>query len=131
MRSEIPIIRELGAEVVLIANGKPHHADSFRKDLKLTNPIYVDPKLGTYKAMKLNYGKFRTLGPIVFWYAFKALRAGFRNTKVTGDIWQQGGTFLILPNGNIPYHYVCKHAGDHPDPKDVISVLRAGVTKKA
>lgn len=123
MRSEINPIRQTGAELVIIANGKPHHAESFRKDLKLSNPIFVDPKLGTYKALKLEHGIWKTFKPIVWVHAFRAYMSGFRQRKTTGDPWQQGGTFVILPNGQVPYHYICKHPGDHPDPKDFLSVL--------
>lgn len=123
MRLEVNSIRQTGAELVIIANGKPHHADSFRKDLKLTNPIFVDPKLGTYKALKLKYGFWYTLGPIGWWSAIIALSKGYRNKKYTGDVWQQGGTFLVMPNGQVPYHYISKHPGDHPNPKDFITIL--------
>jgi peroxiredoxin len=123
LRSEVNAIHQNGAELVIIGNGKPHHAETFRKDLKLASPIYVDPKLGTYRALKLERGIWKTFQPIVWWHALKAFRQGFRQKSTTGDPWQHGGTFVILPNGQVIYHYISKHAGDHPNPKDFINSL--------
>lgn len=130
MRTFIPEIHQSGAELVIIGNGKPHHADAFRADLKLETPLYVDPKMGTYRALNLKYGIWRTFDPLSLkgWMtALTAFRAGFRNKKVTGDPWQQGGLFLVMPNGQVPYHYISKNAGDLPPVDDVMAALRTAV----
>lgn len=113
--------------MITVGNGKPHHAENFRNEIKMISPLYVDPKLGCYKAMNLKSSIWRTFGPMAWLQAFRAYRKGYRVTGVTGDPWQQGGTFVVLPNGQVPYHYICKHAGDHPDPNEFISVLATAV----
>ena len=47
--------------------------------------------------------------------------AGFRQGKVRGDPWQQGGVLVVLPGGRVVYRYLSSAAGDHPAPAAVVA----------
>jgi hypothetical protein len=127
LRTQLSSIHETGAELIIIGNGKPHHAESFRRDMQMTSPLYVDPKMGTYRALNLRNGIWYTFTPAAWLMAFRAYRQGYRITGVKSDPWQQGGTFVVLPNGEVPYHYISKHSGDHPPAQDFLAALRSAV----
>jgi peroxiredoxin len=124
LRSEISKIRQLGAELVVIGNGKPHHAKLFKEELELPFQLYVDPNLGTYNLLKMNRSVWYTIGPPSWITAWKAFRAGFRQKRTMGEPWIQGGVLVVTPSGQITYQYISKHAGDHPDYTDFMEVLR-------
>ena len=90
-------------------------------------PLFSDPDLNTYRAAELKRSIWRTIGPPAWGHAFRAFRSGFRQSSVKGDPWQEGGVFVILPNGKAPYRYVSQEAGDHPEPKDVLAALKSAV----
>lgn len=128
MEQLLPIvaaIHDAGAELVVIGNGKPHFAEGFREEVKLSTPIYTDPEQQTYKLLGLKNSKWAVLNPARFPVLVRQLRAG--KTQIKGDPWQQGGVFIIMPDGKIPYSYISEAPGDHPEPKDVLAALRKAV----
>ena len=129
LRPEVDAIHKLGGELVVVGNGKPFFAAAFREDMGLDTPLFVDTELNAYTAAGLKRGIWRTIGPPAWLNGIRALRKGFRQSSVKGDPWQEGGVFIIMPNGKAPYRYISEAAGDHPDPKDVVSALRDSVSK--
>ncbi|MEZ4567852.1 MAG: peroxiredoxin-like family protein [Desulfobacterales bacterium] len=65
------------------------------ESFSFTGEMYVDPSLKTYKAFRLVRGVGRTLGPSSILRGFSAMKKGFRQGKSAGDLWQQGGMFVI------------------------------------
>jgi hypothetical protein len=124
LRDQLSSIHQTGAELIVIGNGKPHHAEAFRLDLEMSTPLYVDQNLGTYQALKLRRSIWATFNPMVWITILRAIRAGFRIEEVKGDLFQQGGTFVVLPNGDVPYHHINKNTGDIPPWQDFLEVLR-------
>lgn len=124
MRDEYPAITAAGAQVVAIGNGQPWHARAFREDAQIPFPLWVDPEMRAYQAAGLRRSVLRTFSPRALAHATRALRSGFRQTKVQGDPWQHGGAFLITPQGHTLYHQVSREAGDHADIPTVLNTLR-------
>jgi len=54
------------------------------------------------------------LGPRVWIAAIKAMAAGFRQGKATGDVHQMPGMFLVR-DGRVAWMHAYAHAGDRPD----------------
>ena len=54
------------------------------------------------------------LGPRVWIAAIKAMAAGFRQGKATGDVHQMPGMFLVR-EGRVAWMHAYAHAGDRPD----------------
>jgi peroxiredoxin len=121
---KVPTIRALHAELAVVGNGKPHHAKAFQADSRLDFPLFVDPDLRAYAAAGLRHGVFSSFNARSLSNALGALRKGFRQGRTQGDPWQQGGTFVITPQGKTLYTHVSQVAGDHADLDAVIASLR-------
>jgi hypothetical protein len=129
LRPEIDEIHNIGAELVVVGNGKPHFAKAFREEHKLTTPLFTDPEQNSYRAAGLKRSVWNTIGPHMLPKLFKQLAGNYGLIK--GDPWQQGGVFIVLPNGEAPYTFFSGGAGDHPAIPDIIKALRSAVKKKA
>ena len=116
-------IRERGAELVIVGNGAPHFAKTFREDFAIDGPLLVDPELRAYRAAALRRGRVEILSPRVAWNGFRALRGGARQQSVQGDPWQLGGVFVIRPDDSLVFEHRSREAGDHPPVSDVLEAL--------
>ena len=127
MRSEIPAIHKTGAELVVVGNGNAYFAKTFRNEHQLTTPLFTDPKRASYQAAGLKYGFWRTLGPKSWGQLMRQLKN--RLTKIKGDPWQQGGVFIVMPDGSVPYHHISEVSSDQPLPQDIIGALQTAVKR--
>ena len=125
MRDEIESIHALGAELVIVGNGKREFAANFRTDMELEGPLFVDPELHAYRAAGLRRGRVELLSPRMPLNALRSLRAGHRQTGVEGDPWQLGGVFVIRPGGELVYRQASREAGDHAPVAEILSALEA------
>ena len=116
-------IRKLGAELVVVGNGRPEHAADFWREQNLTFPLLVDQEMKAYKAAGLKRGITDTINLRMFRHGVRALRKGFRQQKLQGDPWQLGGVFVITPTGKIPYEQKSREAEDHPEPAEILGAL--------
>ncbi len=124
MREKVDEIHKLGAELVIVGNGRVEFATAFQKKLKLETPLYVDPSLASYNAAGLKRGKLATIGPRNFLPALKALFTGNFQGRVQGDPYQQGGAFIILPGDKLAYSYISKRSSDRPPIKKILKKLQ-------
>lgn len=124
LRGTVPAIRALGAELVVVGNGGPSHAQHFRDEQKLDFPLLVDPKLQAYEAAGLRRSVLSNFSFGALRSAARALGSGHRQGWTQGDPWQQGGTFVITPDGRTLFSYISREAGDHADVNQVLQVLR-------
>ena len=125
MRDQRPRIQALGAELVVVGNGQPEHAQDFQQQYGLTFPLLVDPDLEAYAAAGLRRDLGSTFNLRTAGNALRALKGGNRQTKTKGDPWQQGGAFVITPAGEVLLQQVSQAAGDHVDPQRIIAALEA------
>lgn len=128
MRDVRQRINNAGAEVVIVGRGSPQQAASFVYDFEIPMPVYSDPSLAVYQALGAKRGWWSTLNPRVLLNGARATRGGFRQTKRRGVPNQQGGVFVIRPDGSIPYAYLSNEAGDHPAPADVAAAVESAVS---
>ena len=119
-----PAIHALGAELVLVGNGNRFFAQAFAEDYGVKTPVLVDPDLAAYGVLDLRRGVSTTFGKGSLKAARRAWDGGFRQGRTQGDPFQQGGVFVILPDGSVPFAHVSETAGDHPDEDAVIEALR-------
>lgn len=124
MRGKVAEIRGLGAELVVVGNGRPDQAADFRRQENLDFPLLVDPEMSAYRAAGLKRGITDALSLGTLRHAVRAYRQGFRQSSVQGDPWQLGGTMVITPENKVLFRHVNRDAGDHPDPKDILDVLK-------
>ena len=126
LRPHLPALHDAGARLVVIGSGAPHFVAGFRELLDLPPEIVVlcDPELASYRLLGFRRGAGSTLGYRAVKHGLRALRAGFRQGKTMGDAYQQGGVLVVLPGGQIAYHYASEVAGDHPPPQAIVGALR-------
>ena len=125
MRDELHQITDAGAQLVVVGNGKTHHAASFIEDEKLTFPVYVDPDLVAYKLAGLRRDLASTLKLSALGNAMRAMKSGHTQSGLKGDAWQQGGVFVIQqPENTVSMAYVSEAAGDHPNIESIIKSIK-------
>lgn len=117
-----------GVGLVAVGSGKPDQAGEFVKSFSFTGEMYVDPSLKTYKAFNLVRGLWRTLGLSAVKRGLTAMKNGFRQGKSAGDLWQQGGMFVIGPGDRMLFAHRNQGAGDHADLDAVLEVIRAEIS---
>lgn len=123
MRDVKPQIDERGARVVVVGNGTPRHAQMFAEDDDVPFTLWVDPQMEAYRAAGLRRGLRAAFSRRSAGHMARALRGGFRQTKVQGDAWQNGGVFVITAKGETAFEQVSREAGDHAAVADILAAL--------
>ena len=112
---------EAGARLIIVGNGAPHFIAGFRQKTGFDGEIYTDPGRRAYAALDLHRDLGSTFNLRTIRSAWRAFSSGNRQTSIEGDPWQQGGVFVVAPDGEIVYGYASQHAGDHPPVKSLIA----------
>ena len=116
MESHKDEFTKLGLPVVAIALGKPKHAERYCGRLAPSISCYCDGvETAVYTAYGLEQGKMSFLNPGLVKAGARAMAAGHRLGKTTGDVYMLPGSFIIDGAGVVQYAYYSQHAGDHPD----------------
>jgi hypothetical protein len=110
-----------GVALVAIGSGSPEGAAHFAKKLRFSGEMYVNQDLGAYKAFRLERGLLETLGPTSLIRGIQAMKKGFRQGRTDGDLWQQGGVFVLGPGNRLLFQHRNAFAGDHADLDAVLS----------
>ncbi len=125
MREHVPSIQAAGATLVVVGNGQPWQAKAFLDDFPIDATLLVDPKLEAYAAAGLKRSMASTMVNLKsLKHGRRAMKAGFRQGKVQGDPWQQGGAFVVTPDHHVHFKHTSGEAGDHVDPLAFIAALR-------
>ena len=122
---------ELDAAPVALAavgSGSARSAGVFVQAFDFTGEMYVDEGLNAYRAFGLHRGVSKTLGIASLRKGLAALKKGFRQGPSQGDLWQQGGVFVIGPGDRLHFAHRDRFAGDLADPR---AVLAAAVGEQA
>ncbi|MEP6872144.1 MAG: AhpC/TSA family protein [Anaerolineaceae bacterium] len=117
----IPRIHAVGGELLILGNGTPEQAQWFVEDYRVVTPVFTDPALRSHTIV--GAGKQRIFSPRTLVRAIGAMRKGFRQNGVKGAALQLGGVFVISADGGMPYQYLSRFAGDHPDPEGAVAAL--------
>ncbi len=125
MRTHEPALTAAGARLVFVGTGLPAMAADFARTHAGGHAVLSDPQRRAFAAA----GMRRTLWSTLHWRllanAWRALRAGFRQTKVQGDPWQQGGVLVFDARGVVRHQEVDGAAGDVLDVAAVLAAARA------
>ncbi len=108
---------------MILGNGSPQQASWFLEDYPIEATVLVDHERAAYRivgAKRPRIAGVRTLAA-----AWRAFRKGFRQSGTKGDALQLGGVFVLTPEQKMPYLYVSRFAGDHPDPAESVRKIEA------
>ena len=107
----------------MVGHGSIQEARAFRDEAKLTVRLLTDPSRQSYRALGMRRSVASVLRPAVLARSVRAHRAGFRQSRVAGDPWQQGGVLVITPGGVERFRFISRQAGDHPTPSQILAAL--------
>lgn len=116
-------IHALGAELVVLGNGGAEHVRWFREDFGIETPVFSDTTGQAYRAVGAKRGFFSGANPATMLASLRAFAKGYRQSGTRGDRYQQGGVFVIMPDGSMPFRYLSRYAGDHPATATVVAAL--------
>ena len=103
---------------------RPEHVEAFRRHFPLDGRILVDPGLESYRAAGLRRGILLTLfRPASLAGGWRAWRRGFRQGRLQGDAWQQGGTLVLGSNGQVLLRHVSAGTGDYASNQAILAAL--------
>lgn len=108
-------LNALGCKVVAIGNGIPIMAQDFVEQFEIPYPVYTDPTAETYKVLGMHRRLGIGLGTLRS--ALSVRKNGFKQGKVEGDPFQQGGEAFINGNGEILWINRCRTAEQHSTPE--------------
>jgi hypothetical protein len=120
-------LNALGVNLAFIGSGNAAQAKDFATAFGVKAPMYVDPGRRVYEALDLAHGVGATFNWNTVANGMRAFTGGYRQGAVEGDPWQQGGVFLVMPDGSMPYTYRSASAGDHPDPRAIVTAATAAM----
>ncbi len=110
-----------GVALIAIGSGSPEGARRFMDTLGFSADMYVNPDLSAYRAFRLERGIWKTLGPASLVRGIRAMMQGFRQGRPDGDLWQQGGVFVLGPGETLLFQHRNTSAGDHADLNAVLA----------
>jgi hypothetical protein len=116
-----------GAKLAVIGNGQPAMAKSWARhnDFPATVAVLTDPARKSYDVAGLKRSLAATLSPASAVNFVRALRRGFRQGRILGDAWQQGGALVVRPGGKVVYRHVSSGPGDHASASTLLAALNA------
>ena len=119
-----PQLDRSGVGLVAVGSGSPASARKFVHQFGFEGEMVVDPSLKAYRAFDLERGMLRTLGPASLLKGIGAMKNGFSQGSAEGDLWQQGGLFVIGPGDRIDFAHRDRFAGDHADLGQAVAALK-------
>jgi peroxiredoxin len=133
LAEEMPQYEEAGAEVVIVGQGEPERAATYRERFGLTPPVLSDPGYRAYEAYGILEGKpsqilfdapddFLRLDP----QAGDELVAGRRDTEraLVDNPWLLPGEFVVGTDGIIRLAYRWQYCEDYPDPRVHVAAIK-------
>lgn len=124
-------IERRGAKLICIGNGSPHFARSFREDHDVQMDLYVDPSLDTYRALQFERSVGATFKLKTVKSAVRTMSSGFRQGRVQGDAWQQGGVVIVTPASEVIFRHANLRPDEHASIKEILDALDANATPAA
>jgi len=113
-----------GARLVFVGPGTPAMARAFRDEQPGDGVVLSDVDRNSYRAAGMRRSIWALLHWRMVWNLLRALRGGFRQTKVQGDPWQQGGVLVFDAAGGLVHQQVDRVGGDELDADAVVAASR-------
>jgi hypothetical protein len=126
LRPHVDALRSQGT-VAVIGSGTPAMAKAFAERMGLPADLLVltDPKREAYTLLGFTRSVRSTFSLRALFNHLRARRKGFRQGRLAGDPWQQGGTIIVAPSGNLLFEHRSKEPGDHAAPERLVAALRS------
>lgn len=116
-----PGLDAAGVALAAVGSGSARSAAAFVRAFDFRGEMYLDEGLKAYAAFGLHRGVAKTLGLASLRKGLAALKEGFRQGPSQGDLWQQGGVFVLGPGDRVHFAHRDRFAGDLADPEAVLA----------
>ena len=113
------------ARLVYVGTGTPAMAAAFRDELGLAWAVLSDPERKTFGAAGMKRGLLSTIHWRTVGNGIRALRRGFKQTRVQGDPLQQGGALVFGPDGDLRYQSQDRAGGEVLDVAALLQAMAA------
>jgi len=115
-----------GANLVLIGQLTPRHAEHFRRRQGIDLRVLADEGRESYKAAG---AKIATVGELVgpgvmAKGLLTSLRTGKTQGRTIGHPAQLGGAMVIAPGGEITWSHMSEDASDNASPEEILAAVR-------
>jgi len=123
-----------GVNLVMIGQGTPEMAASFRRAQGVDVTVLVDPDRRIYAMVGAKLGTLGELvGPrqiLATLRATVASRIGqggvaVHQGRIIGHAAQLGGVLVVAPDGSLRYVHLSEHSSDYPPAREVLAAARA------
>lgn len=115
-----------GARILFVGSGTPAMAADFARTHAGPHAVLSDAARAAFRAA----GMARGLGAMLHWRfvsnLWRAWRAGFRQGRLAGDAFQQGGVLVFGAGAALRLAQVDRAGGDELDLAAVLAAVRAG-----
>ncbi|HXN56493.1 MAG TPA: peroxiredoxin-like family protein [Myxococcales bacterium] len=108
LRPRLAEFEKAGSQVAVIGTGWPAAAKGFAEKSGLPGsiPILVDRDRRSFSLLGLRRSFFATLFSLRLLRNFLRLRReGFKQGRIQGDPWQQGGAAVVATSSEVVYRY--------------------------
>jgi peroxiredoxin len=122
-----------GIRPVIIGQGEPERAASYREKFDIPCIILCDPDFDSYEAYGLShFGVEQVLydAPEETWCHSKEIGVDFQEARraigrpLVDNPWMSTGEFLVLPSGTIRTSYAYQYCSDYPDPRVFLTAAK-------
>ena len=125
MRAREPEIAAANARLLFVGTGLPGMAAGFARTHGGPFPVLSDSKRTIYKAAGMKRSLLAMLHPRLLRNVWRAFRSGFRQGRVQGDPYQQGGVLVFDRNGRLLHQQIDAASGDPLDLGAIVAAARA------
>ncbi|MBK8096518.1 MAG: AhpC/TSA family protein [Planctomycetes bacterium] len=131
MRALEPRLRAGAACLVFVGNGNPAQAAGFAERHAGGFPVLTDPTRRVFAAVGMRRSLWATVHPRLLLNLLRALRLGFRQRRVEGDPWQQGGVLLFDGAGRVVHAQADRAGGDPLDLQALAAAIERTTSSRA
>ena len=131
MRALEPGLRASGCGLLFVGNGSPAQATAFAENHARGWPVLTDPTRRVFAAAGMRRSLWATLHPRLLVNLLRALRSGFRQRRVEGDAWQQGGVLLFDGAGRVVHAQADRAGGDPLDLQALAAAIERTTSSRA
>ena len=123
MRAREPELLAARARLLFVGTGSPAMAADFQQAHASPHQVFSDVTRRSFQAAGMRRSPWSFLHWRFVRNASRAFLSGFRQTRVLGDPWQQGGVLVFDSHGRLRHQQIDAVGGDVLDLGAVVAAL--------
>ena len=125
MRPHAEEFARAGARLAVIGSGWPAAAKHFAETIGFPPSVTVltDHSRQAYDLAGLKRSAVLTMGPHAWLPIARAMVKGFRQGRLQGDPWQQGGALVVQRGGALAFRHVSVGPGHNASPRSLLQAV--------